>query len=284
MISMVQPLPAGNAVRLFLTPPAGATYWRVLRMGSDDFTGPNDLDFAMLAYEGDEKVILDRETAGLPNGTMLFWKPYYRMPDGSWQAGATANGTPAALYEDAFSDVPSFVRERLEAGLLVECQRGNFRTDLGYIQVYTAPPSLEQNIQMPCVTVELESEDPSERAIGEDLDPDEYLHADDEFFETEGWLADVKLSIVGWSLNSDERVELRKALRRIIIANLPVFDSKGFMQVGLSMQDTDALNGEYNSPMYQVMATFSCVAPVRVGRRYGADEIVSTIEIRSNNG
>ncbi|MNP64282.1 hypothetical protein D3C76_1597660 [compost metagenome] len=38
-------------------------------------------------------------------------------------------------------------------------------------------------------------------------------------------------------------------------------------QINLSMQDTDAVSGEFNVNMYQVMATFSCLAPVRVGHR-----------------
>ncbi|MNH43969.1 hypothetical protein D3C79_1060010 [compost metagenome] len=52
-----------------------------------------------------------------------------------------------------------------------------------------------------------------------------------------------------------------------MVANLPVFDAQGMSQINLSMQDTDAVSGEFNVNMYQVMATFSCLAPVRVGHR-----------------
>lgn len=265
---MINPVPAGNALRVFITPPAGAMYWRVLKMGSDAFTGPDDLDFAVVAYEGDDKVFVDCE--GLINEHMMFYRPYYRMSDDTWQAGATANGTPKANFEDQFTDVMSFVRDRLEAGLLVEVQRENLVADLGHIQVFTAPPALEQNLRFPLVTISLDSEAPAERGIGEDISGGDYDAIGAEWFEAEGWLADVQLSIVGWSLNSDERIELRKAIRRIILANLAVFDSKGLSQVSLSMNDVDALNGEYNANIYQVMANFSCVAPIRVGAGYGS--------------
>lgn len=275
---MVQPIPAGNALRLFITPPAGAVSWRVLRKGSDDFDLPEDAA-ALVAYEGDEFVVVD--AAYLQNEVMAFYRPFYQMPDGSWQAGPTANGTPVATYEEHTTDVLSFVRDRLEAGLMVEVQRGNLAAELGYVQVYTAPPSLEQNLRFPLVTVHLENEAPGERAIGEDISGDEFDAIGFDWLESEGWLAQVQLAIMGWSLNSDERIELRKALRRVVIANLPIFDAQGMSQVSLSMQDTDAVSGEFNVNMYQVMATFSCLAPVRVGHRVTP---VSDITSRSTNG
>lgn len=279
MISIVQPLPVGNAIRLFLDPPAGAKYWRVLKMGSDSFGGPDDLDYALIAYEGDDRVFVDADN--LQNEVMAFYKPFYWMADDTWQAGATAHGTPAATFEDHAADVQSFLRKRLEEGLLIEVQRGNLVAELGYVQVYTAPPSLEQNLRFPLVTITLDSENPAERALGEDIGGDEYDVIGGEWFEAEGWLAQVQLSVVGWSLNSDERIELRKAIRRIIIANLPVFDAQSMSQVQISFQDVDALNGEYNVNIYQVMGSFSCLAPVRVGRNV---DPIRDITVRSTNG
>ncbi len=278
-IAIVNPLPTGNAIRIFLTPPTGAQYWRVLKMGSDGFGGPDDLDYALIAYEGTERVFVDSES--LQNEVMAFYKPFYRMADDTWQEGATAHGTPAATFADQATDVQSFLRKRLEEGLLIEVQRENIMAELGYVQVYTAPPALEQNLRFPLVTITLDGESPAERAIGEDVGGDLYLEDIDNWFESEGWLAQVQLSIVAWSLNSDERIELRKAIRRIIVANLPVFDSLGMTQVQVSFQDVDALNGEYNVNIYQVVASFSCLAPVRVG--HSVDPI-SDITVRSNYG
>jgi len=75
----------------------------------------------------------------------------------------------------------------------------------------------------PLVTIHLESEDPSIHAIGQDISGDYYDGVGQSWEESDGWLAEVRLTIIGWSLNSDERIELRKALRRIILANMPVF-------------------------------------------------------------
>lgn len=280
-IAIVQPLHVGNALRLFIEPPAGAARWRVLRKASDTFTGYDDPG-ALVAYEGDERVIVD--SAYLPNDVMAFYRPYYTSNGTTWTAGATATGTPAAIYEEHTTDAMSLVRERLEAGLKVEVERGNLINELGYIQVYTAPPSLEQNLLFPLVTITLEDDSSSTRAIGENISGDEFDAIGFNWLESEGWLADVQLSIVGWSLNSDERIELRKAIRRILIANLPVFAAHGIDQVNLQMNDVDAVNGEYGAPIYQVMATFTCIAPVRVGGRVAATAADVSLSIGVSNG
>lgn len=262
MISIIRPIAVGNALRLFLEPPAGATKWRVLRKGSDTIASFDDPS-ALLVFEGETKFFVD--AASLPNEVMAFYKPFYWV-NGAWVAGQGSSGTPAAIYEDHSTDVVAFLRERLEAGLQVEVQRGNFNTELGYIQVYTAPPSLEQNLMFPCVTVELNDEGRGESGIGEDIGSDE----DDE--ESEGWLEDVSVSMVAWSLNPLERIELRKALRRLLLANLPVLDDHGIQQVSFRFSDVNAVNGEFGAPVYQVLCNLSCVAPARVSAR------VSTIQ------
>lgn len=271
MISMVQPLAAGNAIRLFLTPPAGAVNWRVLKKPTDSFTTYDDPS-AVLVFEGDDTVIVDAEL--LQNGATVCYRPFYF--DGTvWTAGATALGTPAASYQENTTDVLSFMRDRIEAGLVVEVQRGNVLPDAGFIQVYTAPPSLERDLRFPLVTIHLESETSAERGLGEDISGDEFDLAGFAWSESEGWLAQVQLTIVAWSLNSDERIELRKCIRRIIIANMPVLATRGIIQVNLTQQDVDAVNGEFGAPVYQVMSSFSCLAPVRVSDQVGAIRVVT---------
>lgn len=262
MISIVQPLHIGNALRLFIEPPAGALRWRVLRKGSDAFAGHDDPS-ALVAYEGDDKVVLD--FTALPNEVMAFYRPFYTADGVTWSAGPTSSGTPRATYEEFTTDVMALLRDRLEAGLKVEVERGNLINELGYVQVYTAPPSLERDLRFPLVTMSLENEASGYRGIGENISGDEFDSIGFEWGESEGWLENVTIKIVGWSLNSDERLELRKAIRRIIIANLQVFGDAGMDQVDLSASDDDAVNGEYAAPIYLVNATLSCVAPVRVG-------------------
>jgi hypothetical protein len=279
MITMIQSLHVGNALRLFIQPPAGAVRWKVLRNGNGIFSGHDDAS-AIVAHEGDDHVVLD--TAFLQNEVMAFYKPFYTADGVTWTAGAVANGTPAATYEEYSTDVMSLLRERLEAGLLVEVQRGNLVNELGYIQVYTAAPSLERDLRMPLVTMHLENEEPGERGIGEYIGGDEFDSISQDWVDADGWLSSVRVAIIGWSLNGDERIELRKAIRRVVVANLAVFEAAGWNTVNLSQQDLDAISGEYPAPMYQVMNTFTCLAPVRVGgRTSGVNEVISA---RSNDG
>lgn len=266
MISMIQPMAIGNALKLHIVPPPGAEYWRVLRKGTDDIANEDD-EFAFVAYEGDSKIFID--AAHLQNDVRVFYVPFYRVA-GAWVRGEGNYGTPTASYEDYSTEVLSVVRDRLEAGLTVEVQRGNLMSGLGYIQVLTAPPNVNMNIQFPLVTLSLEGESRDLRGIGEDTMGDFLDEEDDEWLEHEGWLASVQVSIVGWSLNPDERIELRKAIRRVIVGNLNVFADKGMSLPNLSLKDDDAVNGEYgDTPMYLVTGIYSCIAPVRVGHLAG---------------
>ena len=122
MITMIQPLTAGNALRLFIQPPTGAVRWKVLRNGNGVFTGHDDAS-SIVAYDGADKVTLD--TAFLQNEVMAFYKPFYTFDGATWTPGAVASATPRGTYEDFSTDVMSQLRDRLEAGLLIEVQRGN---------------------------------------------------------------------------------------------------------------------------------------------------------------
>lgn len=278
MISMIQPMAIGNALRVFVSPPSDmAASWRVLRKHTDDITDAEDPD-AFLVYEGDHRIFID--TLNLMNDIRAYYKPFYKI-NGVWVAGVSGYGTPAATYEDYSTDVLTILRDRLELGLAEEVRRDNLLlNDLGYIQVLTAPPQMNMNIRFPLVTVTLENESRDLRGIGEDT-MGEFLEADDqEWLEHEGWLAGVQVAIVGWSLNPDERKELRKAIRRVIVGNLTIMADQGISLPNLSLKDDDAVNGEYGeTPMYLVTGMFTCTAPVRVGHM--AAGVVTDIEVKA---
>ena len=216
----------------------------------------------------------------LRNGTQQFYKPFWTSDGIAWTAAPVVAATPAASYTEHTPDVLTELRARIEAGLLVEVQRGNFAVDIGYIQVMLGSPSLERDLRFPLVTIHMEHEGDGERAIGDDISGDEFDSIGFAWDESEGWLSECTVTVIGWSLNADERNELRKALRRVIIGNMAVFESFDWTRVGFRAEDIDAVNGEYPSPMYQVMGTFSCVAPVRVGGKVGA---ISDVIARSQN-
>ena len=54
------------------------------------------------------------------------------------------------------------------------------------------------------------------------------------------------------------------ALRRIIIANLPVFDAFGMVQINFSQQHTDSVSGEFAANVFQSVGSLTCLAPARV--------------------
>lgn len=259
MIARIQPLAAGNALRIFLEVPADALKLRLLRKVSDTFTGQDDADALLVA---DEILPAPLDTTALVNGTLYHYRAYYLI-GAAWVASATVASTPAAIYADQGGDVLSLLRDRLDLGLQAEVARGTLSHDQGHIKVLTAPP-LESETVWPLVTVHLQNESPSERGIGEVLATDTFNEDTDSWGEAEGWLAGVQIIVMGWSLNPDERIELRKALRRIVVANLPVFDDAGMVEIQFAQQDTEDF-GSYGAPVYQTLCTFSCTAPVLVG-------------------
>ena len=244
MIRFVQPIASGNAIRLLLGPPTGASRWRVLRKEADDFTGDDD-PAAFIAYEGTETTVVDHQL--LINGQLYYYKAYYWV-NSAWQASATATGMPSAAYQDAGTDVLSLLRDRLDYGFRVEVERGVISHEYNAVPVLTAPPIFEDT-RWPCVTVHLQSESPVVRGIGEIMLPDSFDSETESWDVGEGWLASTQLQIVTWSLNPDERIEMRKAVRRIIQANLSLFDSEGVVNIEISQQDVEDFTS-YQAPVY----------------------------------
>lgn len=254
---MILPEAAGNALRLFLNPPSDAVFWRILRSPTHDFKHAHEV------YSGMDEVFVD--ALGLQNETVYFYEVSYQLADGSVIVGGQSSGTPQSTYHDQTTDTLELLRARLEAGLMEEVKRGELVNELGYIQVLTAPPSLQNNLSFPLVTLTLENESPAERSIGDVID-DEYIDPETgDWVDQAGWLADVNISITGWSLNPTERIDLRKALRRIIIANFTVLAAHGVLLPHLTLTDADAVSGEFDAPLYMVNGEFKCQAPIRVG-------------------
>lgn len=254
MISMLQPLPVGNAVRVFLVPPAGAKAVRVLRRAADTFTGADDAGAFMVAETLDHVVV---DTVGIVNG-VAYWYKAYALVGGVWVAGESRSATPNAIYQDESTDVVSILRERLSAGLLVELQRGTLTHELGKIPVLIASPTFE-GTKWPVVTIHVGNDGDEMRWIGETDIPDWFDADADEWVGNEGWLGRVQLNVTGWSINSDERKTLRQAIKRIVIGNLPVFDAQGLSEVSIKQQDVDDFQS-YSAPVYLSSSQFSCLA------------------------
>lgn len=260
MISLIQALPAGNALRLFLSPPAGASVWRVLRRATGDFTGPDDPGAWLAVPDGTDEVALD--AIGLVNGVSYSYQLYALVGD-VWVPSDVATATPAASYRDNIIDPQAIVVARLALGLAEEVRRGTLRPQSGKIPVVTAPFAMADGIKLPAVSVHLDLDAPADRAMGEMVFSDAHLTGIGGWDESEGWMSRVQLNIVGVTLNYDERIALRQAIKRIVIANLPVFADLGLLQVEFSQRDSES-EGANNAVLYYSGGLFACVAPAVV--------------------
>lgn len=263
MVVAVNPLSIGNALRITLAPPPGSKSWVLLRNTTGTFSGPTDPAATIVAAQSNEKVLYD--VVGLANGTQYFYQAFYWNGTTYIADAASVSGTPGANYFDASTDALTLLRERLDVGIQNEVAAGRLTPGeeaKGVIKVLTAPPIFEQT-RFPVVVVHLTSESPGDHGIGEVIGEDGQ-DVDGMWNETEGWLANTTISIVGWCLNPDARIAMRKAIRRLVIGNLQVFNAAGLREIELSQQDTEDLTGTYGAPVYWSECTFSCISPVAV--------------------
>jgi hypothetical protein len=255
MISFLQALAAGNAVSVILQPPQGARKWSVLRKPTNDIAGLSD-PAATLVYTGADKYFVD--TSGLINGLTYFYQPFYF--DGiAWSAAATASVVPECSFEFIQTDVQTFLRDRIAAGLVAAVARQAIFPESGVIPVLTAAPVFE-DVSFPVVTVHMQSDGSAERAVGEAVGVDT---ADECVGQFEGWLSRYQIAIAISSLSSDERITLRNLVKSIVQVNLQVFEAAGMELIDLQFSDQEDFT-TYNVPMFQSLGSFSCVAPASV--------------------
>lgn len=258
MIWLIQSLAAGNALRILVSPPPGADRWRLLRKDADTFTGVDDIT-ALTIHDGTDKAIIDVE--GLLNGEQVFYRLYAFVGTAWVASGASYPSTPVATMQDFGVDVISFLRDRLEVGFKVYVDRGEIRHDRNFVPVLKASPQAEE-APLPLVTIHLQNASMEVRAVGEVAGAD-YFDEDLGWLSAEGGFDRVTATIVCWSLNSDLRIIMRKALRAILQANLPIFDAVGILTPSWSMQDMEDYT-TYQAPIFQSICTFDCLAPASI--------------------
>lgn len=257
MLRMVTPLAVGNAVRLYLALTPGMEYSRVLRRTTDAFTGAFDSGAVVIGDEVATDFLVDASDS-LINGTQVFYR-CYDYDGATWHdQGVSFPATPATTYVPDVLDPQEFVRDRVQLGINAAIASGQLLPPSGAIQVTTAPFSVAEGTSFPTVSVHLENTGPETRGIGDELE-DFFDQLESKWLGTEGWLARTNLNIVGVSQNADERIQLRKVLRQVIQANLPVFAGVGFTLVEFSQSDSEQFS-ENNVPLYVTNGGFSCVS------------------------
>jgi hypothetical protein len=271
MITLIQSMPIGNALRIFISPPAGAEHWRVLRRTADAFTGPDDAG-AVEAHDGTDEVFLD--VTALVNGTQYYYKAFWWNGAEYVDGGAAVAATPEATMEDASVDVLDLLRDRLKAGLAVEVAKNRLVHEHGSIECHSGPARYEDTV-LPVVTIQLTEDKPTERSIGEQILPDKRVESG--YLEHEGWHSLVQIEVVGWSFNPEERNELRRALKRIVIGNLPIFEAAGCLRIEFTQRDTEDYES-FNALVYQTWGTFQCLAPSLVSGEVGeVNDVITEI-------
>lgn len=254
-ISFAQPLPCGNATRLIFNPPDGARRFVLLRKEVDSFPAWDDVG-SVVIYDG-EPTLAVLDWTGLANGRAYFYC-LFALIGATWVPSASRSVTPAATDGDRSVDVLSIVRERIDLGLQIEVARGNLNNKNGRIQVLTAPP-LFDNTAWPVVTVHVNSDASGDRAIGEIMTEDVWVEDAWSWDSAEGWLSRWSIGISGWCLNPDERIALRKAIKRIVLGNLAVFSDAGMLNIDLNQQDAEDFE-RYSAPVYLINGTLTCAA------------------------
>lgn len=258
MISIIQPLAAGNALRIWLQPPAAASRTRLLRKETDDFVGSDDPD-AFVVLDGISFAVTD--FLGLMNGIPVFYRAYYLI-GASWVASESVSATPAFGFSPAVVDPLSLLRDRLQLGLQSFVDSGALTNERGFIPVMTSSPQIE-GTSFPVVTVHLADDAAEIRALGEEVGTEFLSPVDGLWHSFEGTLSRQAITIAGWSFNADERIALRNAIKAVLIANLPVFDAAGVQQVSFSFTDQDDYE-TYQAPMFTALGTFNCIAATAV--------------------
>lgn len=269
-ITFAQPMPAGTAIRLIIEPSADARAWRILRRTNTAFAGPDDPDAAVVLDSSRDRVVVDANF--LRNGQEYHYRLFERVGS-AWTDAGGVKCTPSFGAFDASTDTLMFVRDRLDEGLSAMVARGALPYVGGGIAVLTAPPTFDET-EWPVVTVHLGNDASGERGLGELVALDSVTDSAGMVTEYEGWLARTSLTIVAWSLNPDERILLRMAIKSLVTANLPVFEAHGILQVDLSQDDTEDFSS-FDAPIYQCISTFRCLAFSAVGSQTPAVKDIS---------
>lgn len=259
MFALIEALPAGNAVRLILAPPANAAAWKVLRRVAAAPTGPTDPDGVLVADWSQAEAWLDDE--GLTNGIPVHYRVFYRDAAGAplLPHHPASTVTPAATARDTSASPLRLIRRRIEAGLAVAVTAGVLRPSSGRVPILLAPMADPNKISLPIVSVHLESDRPLERGLADHILSEDLGAAG--WDDTTGWLSEVQINIVGVSLNPDERITLGEVLKHIVMVNMGVFAAHGLLRIAFSVSHSELAPESTAAPLYVAAGTLTCLAP-----------------------
>jgi hypothetical protein len=271
MIALINSYSSGNAIGILLNPPSTAVKWRLLRNLTGIFA---DQDAATMIYEGNEERHIT-DIAALDNGVTVYYQPFYW--DGSiWTTAQAKSAVPGLTFVNRTVDVLSLVRDRLDLGLNSLVARGDISHPNGIIPVLTASPQIEDAV-FPVITVHMTSDTDDTRFLGDTIHSD-ITNDDSTISDITGWLSQYTLEIVVWSLNGDERKQVRAAMKSVLQSNLMVFSANEMEEISLQFADQEDFQS-YQCPMYMANCTMRCLAPsVVIGNDPAIKNVITTVD------
>lgn len=280
-IALLRSLPVGSAAEISVNVDGGVNRLRLLRKTADTISGWDDPAATVVC---DESVAVYSQIRLIPSlldlsaiqGTTYYYAAFgYHVASAAWRASVSAAITIAASAELVSPDPLIEIADRLRKGLAERVAASAIKPASGGIEVLFAPPLIDRT-HWPVVTVHLDSDQSSERAIGEFSAPDLYDPDLDAWDEGEGWLSRYVITVIGWTPNPEERLSLRRAIKHILMGNLPAFEQLGIVTPELTQRDIEDMD-RYEIPMYQTLATLTCLAPAWfAGRTAAVDDIEVT--------
>ena len=246
MITFARSMPIGNAAQVKVRPPAGAEEWVVIRSSSPVSLSSIATPNTVVVDRGRFQISYD---IGLDNGSTY----HYTFASRIGSTWTFRSPVPVLVESTSILEVQDpllAIRARVDYGMASLVARGLVDVQSSTrIPVLTAPPQYEE-VSWPVVTIHCRSDAAADRALGEIIthDPDDA--------DTEGWLTKYQVEIIAWSLNPDERISLRSAIKHIILGNLPIFDALGLLRIDLQMSDMEDFQ-TYSAPIYQAVGTLT---------------------------
>jgi hypothetical protein len=178
--------------------------------------------------------------------------------------------------------VLAVIRERLDIGLQTEIIAGSLFHDSNRIPVLLATPTFEDT-KWPVVTLHVASDSSSGNQFIGGMSDADFTNEDTGLIEeTNGWLSQHQVTIAAWTLNADEGYMLKKVIKRLVIANIPVFEAAGFLNIEVSQMHVDDTQS-YPAPVYRVETTLNFLAESSILINYQPITAVHTTGITNGD-
>jgi hypothetical protein len=89
---------------------------------------------------------------------------------------------------------------------------------------------------------------------------------DGTYTEFQGWADTSQIEVVAVSLNGDERLALRRAIKRVLQVNLEIFEALGLSDIELSLSDQEDYAKETQLFMTSASISCTCLSFVQITR------------------